>query len=413
MAVIIDRSGQQNEILVTLDDQKAAIGADMNLARYLRDVKCPDYDPAYGEPFEQLCLSEGVLLRRDPATGRRGSTVGDLVKRDERGVVQSNGTVLPFDSDGRLDPSMGAIVRNDGSNALTISGRLLFANTLLAMVDSVLYEDLDTYVGTFSRLVATTTSVDTPRVDWPTINSSAPRGVRSQPIAQLAEPANMVSITLGEKSVRMPRFAIGLEISAEAESAVTLDLVGIIVRQQAAGERIALVNDAIKYLIAGSVDWGMPTPIASTNLSTLDSAVTPGNLTHRAWLKCLRVDKYRTVPDWVVGDIDTYLAYENRAGRPIITQDAGQDGRLTSTAVLQDPRIPSTMNWFEVDSTVLGTMNFLTIDSRISIRKWVYTGAQYQALEDYVMRRSRAMRIDFGEMYGRLMEEGFHRFVVA
>jgi hypothetical protein len=272
-------------------------------------------------------------------------------------------------------------------------------------------DDNTTYEGVFNRMVATTSSVDSPRADQPIINLTAPRASRSQPISQLSEPPAMVTITLSEKTIRIPTFSIGLEISDEAQKQSTIDLVGIAIREQTIGERAARIDDALIGMIAGDADLGI-TALSSINASTYDSTATSAALfSQKAYIKYLREDWKKLNIDWVICDLDGYLAMEGRVGKPIWTGNEGTDGRLNTMMVAANPGIPGSINYFIVDSTVLGSANKATpsgkivgIDSKRAVRKVVYAGATYSAMESYVMRRSTALRMDFAEGYWRLID---------
>lgn len=390
MAQIRDREGKAQEVNVSLEDYKAALSEGLSFPAYLK-TKFPTDEAKYGTPFEQMLATSGFFLREDRAAGIRPPTVKQM--------LEANGNEI----------SMGPLVRPDGSQALTITGRLLFATTVLELVESALLEDTSSYAATWNRLIAVTTSVDTPRVDIPTITSTGPRSDRSMPIAQLATPPNMTSISLSSKSYRMPTFSIGLEISYEAQQAVTLDLVNIILKQQAEGERIALIDEAIKKLVDGDADWGLSALSADT-IKTYDSSISSnGEMTHTAWIKWLRSDSRRKTINWVIGDLDAFLAIEKRTDRPVVTGDRGTDERLNSVPLLADVRLPQQVNFFDIPTSVLGSNVIVGLDSTKGIRKWTYTGAQYEAIEDFVLRKATALRIDWSEAYGRIFDEAFQK----
>jgi len=276
------------------------------------------------------------------------------------------------------------------------------------MVESQLSDDNTAYEGVFNRMIATTINVDSPRVDQPIINLTAPRAVRSQPIAQLSEPPAMVTITLSEKSFRLPTFSIGLEIAEEAQRASTLDLVGISLREQALAERAAVIDESISKMIDGDTDLGM-TALSANLITAYDSTIaTSGVITNKAWVKWLREYWKKMSIDWVFCDLDVYLAIEGRSGRPIVTEDDGT-GRITSLPSLALPGIPDRVNFFPVETSLIGANTMVGIDSSKAIRKVVYTGAAYSAIEEFVLRKSSALRIDYSIGYFRLFDEGWKK----
>lgn len=394
MTQIIDSTGLAQEVNLVVEDYKAAFDAGLTLPQYLNN-KYPTDAAKYGTAFEQSMASNGMFMSSDKVSGLKPPTIADIMS-------------------GNVNIGMGPITRPDGSGAQSVSGRLLFPAAILELVESQLMDDSTSYEGVFNRLIATSSSVDSPRVDQPVINLTAPRGVRSQPISQLSEPAAMVSITLSEKSFRLPTFSIGLEISDEAQKTSTIDLVGIALREQAIGERAAMIDEGIKKMVLGDKDLGM-SALTAVSASTFDALATSGGgaITNKAWVKWLRSEWKRLNIDWVICDLDTYLAVEGRADRPIVTQNDGS-GRITSLLSLANPGIPDQVNFFILDDpTLIGGTTAVTgrrmvgMDSRKAIRKVTYSGAQYSAIEQYVMRKSSALRIDFSVGYFRLMDSAW------
>ena len=394
MTHIVDlATGLNQEVQLTVDDYQAAFNAGLTLPQYLAN-KFPTDSEKYGTAFEQAMASNGMFLRGDRASGLRAPKMSDVLS-------------------GQVGINMGPVTRPDGAAAQTLAGRLLFPAAVLELVESQLMDNNTAYEGVFNRMIATSTSVDSPRVDQPIINLTAPRAVRSQPISQLSEPPAMVTITLSEKSFRLPTFSIGMEISDEAARASTLDLVGIALREQALGERAAMVDEGIKKMVDGDTDLGL-TALSSTTADSYDTVgVTgAGMITNKAWVKWLREDWKKLNIDWVITDLDTYLAIENRTNRPIITENDGS-GRITSLVSLANPGIPDRVNFFIVDTSLLGANVAVGIDSSRAIRKVTYTGAQYSAIEQFVLRKSSALRIDFSLGYFRLIDGAWKKLTLT
>lgn len=392
MTQIIDKDGRAQEFVLSLDHYKAALAEGKSLPQYLNSTIETASDMT---PFEQLLESAGLYVREDRTAGIRPATAKQFLTGD-------------------VEKQMGAIVRPDGSQALTISGRLLFATTILEMVESALRQDNASYAAVWNRLIASTQSLQTPRVDWPVIDLSGPRAARSQAIAQLATPVNMAKFTLSEKSARLPVFSIGLEISHQAMEAASIDVLGIIMREQAEYERASLIDAAITGLVDGNLDWGL-SALSSETAQSYDSAITAaGTITHKALLKFLAKDYRKLMIDWIICDLDTYLAIEGRAGRPIQTADAAKDGRLdVNNAIANVALLPERLNYFIVDTAVLGANTLVAIDSSKAIKKWSYAGASYEAVEEYVMRRSTAFRIDWSEAYTRIFDTAFKKLTLT
>lgn len=388
---ILDREGNRTQVELNVELYREAFDQGISLPQLLNQKFDTDQEK-YGTPFQQLLATSGLALGRDQLTGLPASRMSEVL-------------------DG--GPQM-AVVRPDGSQALTVAGRMLFPAVIMQWIESQLMDDWTTYEGVYNRMIALTTSANSPRVDQPIINLTAPRGSVAQPIAQMAEPGAMVSISLSDKSYRIPTKSIGFEISDEASKATAIDLVGMTLQQQVIGQRIALINEYLNSMLNGDADLGLGT-LTSENASTYDAAVTAGTITNKAWIKWLRKDWTKLSIDWVICDIDTYLAIENRTNRPTVFTDAGNDIRLTSIPTAANPGIPGAINFFIVDTALIGANTLVGIDSRRAIHKMIYVGGSYSAVENYVMRRSTAMRFDFAEMSTRLYynNDGWKKLILA
>lgn len=385
MAVVIDRNGQQQEFTPKLEHYAEAFEKKLTLRQYLAQTVDTDEDK-HGSAFDQILASSGMYLKHDKTSGLRPPTLANVLN-------------------GNADINM-AVTRPDGTNALTVSGRVLFPAVIMELTEALLLDDQTSYNSLFESMVAMNQAVDSPYVHQPLINLTGPRGSRSQPISQMAEPASMASITLSEKSLKLPTWAIGLEISDEAQRASTLDLVGIAIREQAIGERAARVNEAIKALVDGDTDLGI-SALSAVDASDFDSALsTSGSMTNKAWIKILREKWMKQTYTHAIMDIDSYLAIENRANRPVVVGDDGT-GRLTSLPSALNPGFPTNLPVFLLeDSSLLGANTVVLLDRSKAIRKVTYVGASYQAVESFVMRRSTAFRFDWSEGYYRMFDNG-------
>ncbi|WP_019865142.1 hypothetical protein [Methylovulum miyakonense] len=376
-----DRNGQAHDVTLSVEMYKEAFDKGLTLPQFINQQYDTDAEK-YGQAFQQVMTSAGLALHRDDARGLPASRMVDVLEGA---------------------PMMG-IVRPDGSQALTVAGRLLFPAVILQWIESELMSDWATYEGVYNRMVALTSSADSPRVDQPIINLTAPRDSLAQPIAQGAPPTAMVSISISDKSYRIPTKSIGFEISDEASKVTTIDMVGMTLQQQIIGQRIGLINQYLSAMINGDTDMGIGT-LTGEAVTVYDSSIAAaGTMTNKAWVKWLRKDWTKLTIDWVICDIDTYLAIENRTGRPVIVGDAGNDIRLTSIPTAANPGIPNAVNFFIVDTALVGANTLIGIDSRKAIHKMIYVGGAYSAVEQYVMRRTTAMRFDFAEMSTRLMQ---------
>lgn len=384
---IVAEDGTRQEIEVDLRDYKAAAEQGISLAQHLN--RTYRADTRHGTTFEQCMQAANLFIRPDKETGIRPPTMKAVLEGD----VLINA---------------GGIVRNDGANNNTPSGRLLFPEVIMQVIESELSESNEDFLGGFDQMIAQTAFVTSPKVDQPVIDVTAPKDnkYRSQPVAQLAEPASLVTITVSETSRRIPTKGIGLTISDEALQATSLDLVGIAMTQQARQERVRVVEDALTAMINGDADLG-ETALTSVKANSFDSSITnAGELTQKAWIKYLRANYRRMNISNIICDIDTALAIENRVGKPTQNTDDPNSPRIDTLFSVDNlgvnpPRV------LLVDTSVIGANTVVGLDNRYAIRRVVNVSAQYSAIEQYVMRRATSFRVDYGEISHKLMTDAW------
>jgi hypothetical protein len=395
---IIDAHGSQQEIEFDVTAYKAAGEKGLSLTQYLNRKFNPSQEN--GSVLEQCMQQTGLFLKSDRSSGIQPPTMKE--------VLEGN----------NIEINTGSIVRNDGAARHGVSGRLLFPEIILQLIESELSTNYGDFLTGYDGMVATTQTVTSPLVDQPVINVTAPQhdDYRSQPIAQLSEPAALVTITVAEKGYRIPTKSIGITISDQALQATTLDLVGIAMTQQANQERVRIVEEAITGMISGDTDAAPDDSALSTfNADTLDSTIAQdGDLTQKAWVHYLRQNYRKMTISHIMCDLDTALAIENRSGRP--TMYGVGDGSSLS----DDPSSPRIDALFSIenlglsaprvlllDTSVIGANVIAGIDSRYAIRRLVNVSAAYSAIEDYVMRRATSFRVDYGENSHRLMDDAW------
>ncbi|MCK5432435.1 MAG: hypothetical protein KAJ03_06805, partial [Gammaproteobacteria bacterium] len=260
--------------------------------------------------------------------------------------------------------------------------------------------------------VAVTANVNTTKVDQPIINVTAPEAIESMPIGQLAEPAAMVTITVSEKTHRIPTRAVGLTISDQALESSTLDLVGLAMTGQARGERIRRAEADLKNMIDGDTDTGNGTGVTAVASTVYDSALAAGDLSQKAWIKWLRANYRQMTPDWLICGVDEALVIENRTNKPTNFTDDPNSTRMDALFTVENlgiraPRV------LLVDTSganpVIGANDIIGLDSSQAIRRVVNVSASYEAVESYVMRRATSFRVDYGSMMHRLFESAWQR----
>lgn len=390
---VFNAASQPVQVSVDVMDYKKAADMGVSLSQYL-NAKVSDYDMSRGTPFEQMMASAGMFIRSDRATGLKSPTMKQVM-------------------DGGLQMNVGTIVRPDGSGNNTPSGRLLFPEIILQIIESELTEDRSDFVEGYNRMVAQTVSVTSPKVEQPILDTTAPRDAKyaNQPISQLAEPAAMVTITVSDTTRRIPTKSIGLTISDEALQATTLDLVGLAMTHQAREERIRMIEGNISAMVDGDSDLG-ESALSSVAASTFDGGISAnGEMSQLAWIKYLRQNYQKMSISHILCDVDTALALEGRSGKPTINDDDPRSPRIDTLFSVENlgltaPRI------LLLDTALIGANTVVGLDSRYAIRRVINVNAAYSAIEAYVMRRATGFRVDYGEISHKLFTDGWSKMTL-
>ncbi|HNG00804.1 MAG TPA: hypothetical protein PLQ71_02930 [Nitrospira sp.] len=382
MAKIIDRQGGEQQVKLEASIYQEA--ADKNCSvKQLLALKYPTDEAKYGSTFNQLLAGCGVYAKDAPELGIRKTTVADIME-------------------GTFEVNAGVITRD-----ATPTSRILFPAIVLEAIEDRLKTDATGDLAIFNRMIAMNDNINGPKYEQPLINLTRPGAARSQPISQLSEPAVMMHMTVSDSAKTIPSFALGLVVAEEAKRAWTLDFVSMSLVRQAEQERAALMDQYISNILNGDVDWGM-TALTAVKANTFDSSiVTNGVLTHKAFVKWLRNKRRQRSIDWLIMDVDTYLAVVGRSGRPTVN-DAG-DGSLERMQIVVDPQNPgiTNPNVFLVDSGVIPANTIIGLDSRYALRRVRNIQADYKAAEQLVMRRGEQMRWDWSELVLRVYDEAF------
>lgn len=381
-----DRAGNLVDIDFHAKEYLQAGEKGLTLSQYLTQKHGDKTDETkYGSVVGQFMASAGMFLGEDFATGLRPPTMK---------AVLSEGIQL------------SAITRNDGTNNTTPSGRLLFPEIIMRTIESELRTSDDDFLAGWEAMIAQTMSINGPKFEQPIINVKAPEAVGSNPIAQLAEPDALVSITVSEYSRTITTKSIGLVISDQAQQATTLDLVQLVLSAQARGERVRNVEEHISGIVSGDTDRGM-SALATFKANTLDSTITAaGTLTHKAWIKYLRQNYQKMSINRIITTLDVAMAIEARSGKPqrdtvFVAGDNFPIDMSVDNLSISAPRV------LIVADTVLAANTIVGLDSRYAIRRVINAQASYSAIEQYLMRRATAFRIDYGEYSHRLYDDAF------
>lgn len=379
---IIDASGANQEVELSATLYKEAADNQLTVPQLI-NKKFPTDAAKNGTAFEQMCAGTGLFIKADEAYGIRPPTM--------KSVLEGTGQL-----------QAGVIVR-DAQPA----SRILFPAVFLELIENKLKADTASYVSLFNSLVAVDDSIQGARFEQPVINYANPEGARSQGISQNSLPSSMLSITTSDVARKIPTFSLGLEISKEAQQASTLDLVALALARQAEIERAARVDDYINAFVTGDVDMGTAA-LSSVTATSFDSSIgnTAGSLSHKAWVKFLRKNYRKRHIDWVMCDLSTALSIENRTGKPIITTDNPNSPRIDALAQVANPQWQG-VKIFLVEDGIVAANTIVGLDSRYAIRRVRNSEAEYAATEEFVLKKSDALRFDFGEVAYRMFDEAW------
>ena len=380
-----DYAGTQHEVTVDVTDYMAAADNKMSLSQYY----ATKYPTLQDQPtaLEQFCMSTGIRVRPDAKRGIQASSMKEIMHG--------------------FDKSAGVVTRPSGADRQTTAGRILFPEIMLQLINDALITNKDSYLIPWENAIALRTSVTGPRIDQPRINVIAPESSASQPIAQLAEPSIMVNITVNSKSYTIPTKSIGLQVADQALQSATVDFVALAIAAQARGERIRRLEQDIVNIISGDTDYGI-TAVPFVNASTFDSTVSGSNkMTHKAWLKYLVANEFKFSITHVITTIDSLLDIENRTGKPTVFTDLSlAPNRLPGAYSVENAGIvaPAILR---VPVGVVGADRAVGFDAKFGLHEITNVSASYSAIENFVMRRSTAMRFDYGVAVFKLYDEAF------
>lgn len=378
---IIDAAGARQEIDLDVSIYKEAADKRLTVPQLL-DAKFPTDASAYGSTFEQVMAASGLYLKGDRKAGIIKATIGEILE-PQNGI------------------GAGVVTRD-----ATPMSRLIFPAVVEQAMENKLREDTDSDVAIFNSMVALSDDIDGDQYQQPLLDFAVPEAARSQPISQLSEPATMMTLKVSEVSRTIPSFALGMVISEKAFKAATIDFVALSLARQAEVEQAKLIDSYLNSMIAGDVDFGMAA-LSSVKANTFDSTIVAnGTITHKAWIKWLRRNSRIRKIDWVICDVDTYLAIEGRAGKPTVNNDDPNSPRIDALLNAKNVRIGN-VNVFLVESGVLPANAIIGLDSRYAIRKVRNLNANYRAQEQLVMRRGEALRWDWSEMCYRMFDQGW------
>lgn len=389
-ATILDRAGNPVEIELSSTLYREAHDSNCTVAQLLERKFDTDAEK-YGSVLEQVSADSGLFVRDNKQFGLRSPTIASVME-------------------GRPNFSAGTVVREANPTS-----RLIFPAVVLEMMENTLAKDFSSQPAAFEKMIAISDTIAGARFEQPIIDLSRPEGARSMGVAQGALPPLMMTLTVAEVARKIPTFSIGLEMTDEAAKATTLDFVTMSLKRQVEAERDARAMDYIKAMVAGDPDLGMASLTTAGQVVTstaLDALATGGVLTHKAWIKFLyRSSRVRQI-DFIICTLDTAMKIEQRTGKPTQDKDDPNSPRIDSLFSIINNTIPQGVKMFLVDNTVVADNVVVALDSRYAIRRVRNSEAEYSAAEQFVMKKTSAIRFDFGEICYRLYDLAWDQLTI-
>lgn len=291
-------------------------------------------------------------------------------------------------------------VTEDGS----ITGRLAIQAYLMDAMENKLRDSDYGIIGLFNRKAAMVDTINNTKFDRPLFNYARPEAGKARNIAQLSEPASMLTITVSDVSYKITGTSIGMEISDEASRAINVDLVALAMGRQAEEAAVDYAEDSFLRFLQGDADVGQAALSATTAASYDSSIVAAGVLTQKAWMKWLFSGSRSRRIDTVFTDFDGALAIQNRIGRPVVTGDNGTSKRIDTLESIVNPTWADNVEVVVVQSPNWPANTFLSVDSRYGYHVVNSSVLAYNAMEQFAIRRSTKVRVDTGVLAYRLYD---------
>ncbi len=387
------KDGKQ-EVKLDVSMYREAKDANMSVPQFINS-KYKHADLKLGTAYAQICASEGLVLSgKSNPFGLRSPTIAEIL--DGKSAISAasgsntSGAASPFGS----------------------QSRVLFPSAIIQVIEDSIQPDRVTDNKLFRELVAINVPIAGDHFLQPVLSyanaggaNTGANAAKAGRVTELGNVPTMLALTTSDQNFTIPTYGIGIEMSEKAMRATTLDLLAMTVGRFLDIEKDARVYQYYSNLFAGDLDHNTGAVSAVTTTS-LDSAATGGVVTHKSWVKFLARNRKKRHITHCVADIDTYLKVEGRTGRP---GSNAYDPRLAVVdpqALIQNAPFGADVKWILVDAAADGgpvpANTVWALDSAQAIMMVSNTEAQYQATEQFVLRRSEAMVIHFSEEAFRL-----------
>ena len=383
MASYIDISGNVQQLNIQPSIYREAAERGLTVKQLINI----DHPVAAGaaSAWDQACASEGMFTGRDGDYGIAPATLDAVLN-------------------GRPRMDAGTIVRD-----AVPASRILFPMFQMSAIEDKLRNSDYGILSLFNSAAAVVDTINDDRFERPVLSFSRPEAARSKAIAQLSEPASMLSITASDKSWRITGTSIGMEVSDQALN-TSLDLVTLAMTRQAEVEMQEKIEGYMLAFLNGDTDLDMgalsTVPGAISTAVSLDAAATTG-ITQKSWVKWLFNNSRKRKITHVICDLDSALAIEGRTNRPTVQGDNATSKRIDTLESIINPMWPDQVQVLITMDPSFPAKTILGFDSTYGYHVVNSTVLNYSAAEAYALRRSTKYRVDTGMIAYRLFDEAW------
>lgn len=382
MFTYIDNKGSQNQVELTAEEVfGGAKAAGISPVSFINN-KFKDADLKLGPAFKQIQASMGMSAPgEDNPFGLKATSMASLLDGTFNAAINTAQPTSPYGT---------------ASRALTVI-------SVIDAIEAAVTKDRTTDADTFYGMVGAEVSVNSGQFEQPVVTYSTlggPELAKAQRVSQGATPPRMAFFSTSDRIRRIGSWTVGMEFSDQALRATSLDFVTMTMARFLQVERDERAYRYISDLFNGNGDLVVGAVSAVTS-NSLDALATGGVLTHKAWVKFLaRNRKYRKITHAIM-DLDSYLKVEGRTGRP---GTVAYDPRLASIdpqAMMMNSTFGGDVQIFLVDDAANGgpvpANTIYAVDASSAITLVRDTTAAYSAVEEYAMKRTKALRLDWSE----------------
>lgn len=356
-ASFIESGGRPSEIPISIDIYKSAADRNLSVPAYLQQEYGQKADKNYanGSVFSQVMASLNAPIDVK-GKGFRAMKLGNI-----------------------LDGTFRAAVTQNAKTALTI----LAPAAILSIVEENKTEDYTDTLSMFEKLIAIDKFNSSDTFAMPIFDLSNADKRQASAIGQSAI-SYVGRLTISRKSHTIPTFSYCLEASDKALKDYCIDTIAIYLRRLRKPLAFNLVCQQLNSLINGDRDMDIkPLPVVPIN--KYDSEAGNGVLTHKAYMKWLRNDCRFYQVDYVLCNEDDYFRIIERKGRPNISLEQMAYATKPINKNIFEPQI------FILNEGVVPPGTLVGIDSRYAIARLKNSWANFDAVEEMVMRNGKAL----------------------